>query len=210
MAKLWRRAMATSSELRADIKKWRSHKCDTRRRSSSPEGIRREKRSHRLDQIINSLRRTWLTMAQGTGNYREYLKSKHWKSVRRRHRRVMRYRCFLCGVRKNLELHHITYQNLGNELIHDLVYLCAPHHDQITFHDHDGSLARYLEKRRREALSQTRDKFGKLFKGVNHRVYRHKGSKLQYSKVKPGHHFKKLKNGKFGAFTWKAKELGII
>lgn len=57
-----------------------------------------------------------------------YLKSEHWQKVKRRMYRTFRA-CELCkkrGVRLNI--HHITYNRLGNEDTSDLIVLCEDCH----------------------------------------------------------------------------------
>ena len=60
--------------------------------------------------------------------YLAYLKAPHWKKIQRtiyRKRRVC-YIKFYCS--KQLNIHHLTYKNIGNESETDLVVLCEDHH----------------------------------------------------------------------------------
>jgi len=64
--------------------------------------------------------------------YREYLKTDHWKKIRKKALKYAEYRCQLCNV-KNVELHvhHRTYDNVGCEKPADLTVLCKLHHEQF-------------------------------------------------------------------------------
>lgn len=149
-------------------------------------------------------------MVQGIGNYHAYLKSRHWKSVKDSYFRMRPYRCFYCGVRKRLELHHITYKNIGNEQLADLVYLCPDHHNQVTFHDKDGKIAAWLSRWRQNELKKTAKKFSKKFRGAHPKLHS-SGSrpKLEYHKIGHGIRLKGIKQ-KYGLFQWKAKEVGLV
>lgn len=69
--------------------------------------------------------------------YADYMASEAWK--KKRNQRVLydKGKCqFLidgrkCGDMNLLEVHHLTYANLGDELMSDLVTLCSFHHKQI-------------------------------------------------------------------------------
>jgi 5-methylcytosine-specific restriction endonuclease McrA len=63
--------------------------------------------------------------------YRQYLNSPRWRALRSLRKRLDGGRCRICGTRKHLEVHHITYANRGGsfwrELL-DLTTLCSAHH----------------------------------------------------------------------------------
>lgn len=65
--------------------------------------------------------------------YGEYIKSNEWQETRQRIIKRDRFRCVMCGEPKNLHVHHITYENLGEEKDADLVTLCEKCH--IELHD---------------------------------------------------------------------------
>ena len=60
--------------------------------------------------------------------YINYIKSDAWK--RKRLEYFARYGkfCQACGTRKNIVVHHLTYDRLGNELLTDLKSLCSVCH----------------------------------------------------------------------------------
>jgi hypothetical protein len=67
-------------------------------------------------------------------NYRKYLKSARWKKINKCLRSHPNYQeCSVVGCcETNIELHHTTYKNLGDdkELL-DIVPVCREHHQQI-------------------------------------------------------------------------------
>lgn len=67
--------------------------------------------------------------------YADYMKSEEWKWTRAERIKKDGYKCSMCGSAKNLCVHHITYENLGDEPLDDLITLCAKCHKKI--HDAD-------------------------------------------------------------------------
>ena len=70
-----------------------------------------------------------------------YLFSPHWERVRRRAKVRAKYRCEQKGCRSTggrLDVHHITYARLGNELPDDVEALCRDCHKK----KHDSGEAR--------------------------------------------------------------------
>lgn len=63
--------------------------------------------------------------------YAAYLKSSTWKERRTRYFKAHERKCRRCYRKKNIHLHHGTYENLGNELDSDLIPLCARCHNYI-------------------------------------------------------------------------------
>lgn len=67
--------------------------------------------------------------------YEEYLKTRHWSSMRRRALVRACNRCQVCNSPYHLHVHHRTYVRLGEELMSDLTVLCATchkrHHDAM-------------------------------------------------------------------------------
>lgn len=65
-------------------------------------------------------------------DYRDYLRSAHWRALKARYRESGRPQdCYLCGEKKGLALHHLTYDRLGCEFLTDLVPLCRPCHTMV-------------------------------------------------------------------------------
>lgn len=57
-------------------------------------------------------------------NYREYIRSDEWRNKARDAITRSTGRCAMCGTRKNLTVHHNTYERIGNELPTDLTVVC--------------------------------------------------------------------------------------
>ena len=73
-------------------------------------------------------------------NYNEYLKSSRWRNMRLAKFNEVGYRCEKCGCEGDamkIDVHHKTYERLGNERMSDLEVLCRychkVKHGEITF-----------------------------------------------------------------------------
>lgn len=66
-----------------------------------------------------------------TWYYNTYLKSKHWKRKRKRALCNAGFSCQECGNRGSLQVHHLSYKNLGNEQDYDLKVLCRSCHREV-------------------------------------------------------------------------------
>ena len=60
--------------------------------------------------------------------YKEYLNSEHWKLVRKQ-KYSKKNRCCICGETSNLNIHHLTYKNIGSEDLGDLRVMCKRCHE---------------------------------------------------------------------------------
>lgn len=73
---------------------------------------------------------------QKVTNYRVYLMSSKWRITRERKVREAGEQCALCPNTTDLQVHHRTYERVGNEHMEDLVVLCgrchARHHGTTT------------------------------------------------------------------------------
>jgi hypothetical protein len=68
----------------------------------------------------------------------EYFNNVLWRVKARRHREVFPGAgCFVCG-RHDYQLHHLRYDNLGQETWDELVPLCPDHHYEIEKHINKG------------------------------------------------------------------------
>jgi uncharacterized protein YlaI len=68
----------------------------------------------------------------GIKNYKEYLLTPHWQNLRKR--LLQNARCWVCGNVSTLCIHHIRYNNLGNErLWKDVYVLCDSCHNRVHF-----------------------------------------------------------------------------
>lgn len=140
-------------------------------------------------------------MALDIGKYHQYLKSEHWKKVKTTTYTHRLYRCIFCGTRKGLQIHHITYENIGNEKPYDLVYLCNECHKRASFAPHKTEIQNWLNKRRK--------KWKKTGKLPDQKKWNPKRKIRRFNKirgVKKKSAFSLRKNYA-GLFTWKANEL---
>lgn len=63
-------------------------------------------------------------------SYSRYLRSARWQCRRKAILWRDRRRCRVCGGH-GTEAHHLTYENVGDELQEDLITLCGPCHDRM-------------------------------------------------------------------------------
>jgi len=70
-------------------------------------------------------------------NYHAYIRSESWRKKRLKRLKMDKFCCqfrvgrFKCGATTNLEAHHLSYKNLGNERFKELITLCHKHHEQV-------------------------------------------------------------------------------
>jgi hypothetical protein len=62
-------------------------------------------------------------------NYQAYLQSPEWRKTRNAALKRAGYQCSGCPSRRELQVHHVTYERVGCEREADLVVLCAPCHE---------------------------------------------------------------------------------
>lgn len=63
--------------------------------------------------------------------YINYLKSEDWKERRKILMQQANYKCMKCGE-KATQLHHLNYNNIGNEILEDdVIALCSDCHKEI-------------------------------------------------------------------------------
>lgn len=67
----------------------------------------------------------------GLDLYQQYLLSDTWKSKRKRALRRDDYRCQACCAAPAVEVHHKSYQNIGDEPLFELVSVCKECHLQL-------------------------------------------------------------------------------
>lgn len=68
--------------------------------------------------------------ALGFKTYNEYLESDLWKEKREFILDQLGRICSKCGSKKNLLIHHKTYESVANESIHDVAVLCWRCHEK--------------------------------------------------------------------------------
>jgi hypothetical protein len=70
--------------------------------------------------------------------YGQYLKSDIWRKKSSEVKKKRGNKCQECGSFENIEVHHLSYSNLGNELNDDLAVLCRNCHEEA----HEGERIR--------------------------------------------------------------------
>lgn len=62
------------------------------------------------------------------GEYIAYLKSDHWRQIAAAAKSLAGHRCRVCNGGDRLQVHHRSYERLGNELPGDVTVLCDTCH----------------------------------------------------------------------------------
>lgn len=94
--------------------------------------------------------------------YYQYLKSDKWGVKRNLILELDNYECKICSCTDLLDVHHLTYDNIGNESECDLVTLCRNCHSRVShYHKIEGlSLDQALDliaKRHNKTSYQLKD-----------------------------------------------------
>jgi hypothetical protein len=63
--------------------------------------------------------------------YHVYLISRHWRIARAKAIALAGSRCSVCGDKRHLNVHHITYDNLWHEYANDVAVLCNTCHNML-------------------------------------------------------------------------------
>lgn len=69
-------------------------------------------------------------------DYSEFLQSEFWQKIRTRFFKVSKRTikvCFICGTKKDLQLHHKSYKKIRHNTTNNLICLCATHHHDLHF-----------------------------------------------------------------------------
>jgi hypothetical protein len=67
--------------------------------------------------------------------YNDYMQSPKWKRQRDNRMAIDNNECKLCFSKVNLHVHHITYDNFGNEPMKELITVCKSCHETIHGHE---------------------------------------------------------------------------
>ena len=68
---------------------------------------------------------------QGNPEYRAYLQSQRWRTLRRAVRLRAKGRCEICRRFSGKECAHLTYDNIFHETMEDLLWLCGRCHREL-------------------------------------------------------------------------------
>ena len=63
--------------------------------------------------------------------YEDYLLSDHWQKKRLKALEKAEHKCERCGTTERLQVHHLSYKNLGCEPLEDLQVLCHKCHAEL-------------------------------------------------------------------------------
>ena len=66
--------------------------------------------------------------------YNAYMGSPAWHAIRRRVMARSYGRCEGCGVARATDVHHLTYEHMGSELLWELVAVCRDCHSKCHKH----------------------------------------------------------------------------
>lgn len=86
-------------------------------------------------------------------DYGRYLQTAEWRQRRDAKLRSVRWQCERCPARRNLQVHHKTYERLGREWLTDLEVLCRDCHEgEHVRQMHDDPTGRVYLRLAREVL----------------------------------------------------------
>jgi DNA-directed RNA polymerase subunit RPC12/RpoP len=78
--------------------------------------------------------------------YRIYLHTRHWKAKKAEALEHYGNECGRCGSKRDLDVHHKTYENLGCESMEDLSIRCRYCHEII---EHREAIPEHVRRARR-------------------------------------------------------------
>lgn len=61
--------------------------------------------------------------------YKAYLRSSEWRERRKEFIEEVNGECEDCGSKKNIQVHHLNYDNIGDETEDDVEVLCKDCHE---------------------------------------------------------------------------------
>lgn len=88
--------------------------------------------------------------------YADYLQTAHWRSVRDQALRRAKWRCEQCQTKRELQVHHRTYERLGQEAPGDLVVLCAGCHENEHPQEFEHDYLRHYMKLAEDVIATDR------------------------------------------------------
>jgi hypothetical protein len=111
-------------------------------------------------------------------NYKEYLKTEHWRLVKLHFYQKNKEECAVCKSHLHLNLHHKTYARLGMELEKDLICLCKNCHEAV----HKFNLV-HLDERALQKLKKLKVKILPRGQSYGWKNWRYERLKRKKSKV---------------------------
>jgi len=89
-------------------------------------------------------------------SYPEYIKSEWWKLQSKLYKDK---KCAQCGRTHELDVHHLTYENVGNEKPADLITLCRRCHRDLHYYKNRTNPTKKMFLRQYQITQQDWDKF---------------------------------------------------
>lgn len=88
--------------------------------------------------------------------YEDYLKTNHWHKKKAAYKQEHVYQCNMCDETGCLDLHHMTYERIGNEPFEDLLYLCKSCHRTIhlEINPYQTKVLKTIESKRRKGTNR--------------------------------------------------------
>ena len=86
--------------------------------------------------------------------YRKYLLSDYWMSIREQVIKRDGFMCTKCHVTEQLQVHHKSYEFVGNENIDGLITLCKKCHYKRHIINKDGTYFKYLLSKEIDSLQE--------------------------------------------------------
>lgn len=84
-------------------------------------------------------------------DYLAYLQSPEWQDKRSQRLKIDQYKCQRCGRPMDLQVHHLTYDRIGNENVYtDLITLCKYCHEKIESQKQAYKEQRTADKREKQ------------------------------------------------------------
>lgn len=109
-----------------------------------PEDVPRAIRSAPLARDVSSEQLELLHRALRALPYEQYLQTPWWRAVRNRALHLAGFRCTRCDAKRELQVHHRTYERLGAELDEDLDVLCRGCHLGEHFNQTQDEIGLYV------------------------------------------------------------------
>jgi hypothetical protein len=82
-------------------------------------------------EVYNVETEVYLTSRNYKMVYNNYLKSQEWYNLKNLALKYSNYKCSKCDASENLNIHHLNYNNIGNEEISDLITVCNSCHKEF-------------------------------------------------------------------------------
>lgn len=113
-----------------------------------------------------------LDTGESFDSYDDYLRSDHWKMFKSAFKGESPYKCVSCESEESLDVHHLTYENIGNESFDDVAYLCRTCHKvvhRVMTRNHRYKIDAFITKRKeivKEGITRTRKEKEFYFKSA--------------------------------------------